>query len=69
MPNWELYGISSFYIYVLILHQTEDRSDGLAKPAENMPGANNQLQILQLQMNMPALQLLVKALPQWSRRP
>ena len=35
MPNWELHGISSFYIYVLILRQTEDRSNGLAKPAEN----------------------------------
>jgi hypothetical protein len=68
MPNWELYGISSFYIYVLILHQTEDRPDGLAKPAKNITRRKQSI-ANSATPNMPALQLLVKALQQWSRRP
>ena len=67
MPNWELYGISSFYIYLLILHPTEDRSDGLAKPAKN--NTRRQQSIANIATtNMPALQLLVIALQPWSRR-
>ena len=43
----------------LILHQTEDRSDGLAKAAENIARRKQSIAI-NATTNMPALQLLVK---------
>ena len=50
----KLHCISSSYIYILILHQTEDRSDGLAKPAENIARRKQSIANSAIP-NMPAL--------------